>query len=106
MLINRFPDVPEKSDKSANLKQEKGEEDKVDYCNPMDQSPECWVWSDQYTGNQITPPQKKDQKKNQLLRILQEEVAISYTNYNSTSAGTTPNSPAKATIMKQFFKKR
>jgi hypothetical protein len=88
------------------LKQEKGEEDKVDYCNPMDQSPECWVWSDQYTGNQITPPQKKDQKKNQLLRILQEEVAISYTNYNSTSAGTTPNSPAKATIMKQFFKKR
>jgi len=72
----------------------------------MDQSPECWVWSDQYTGNQNTAPQKKDKKKNQLLRILQEVVAISYTNYNSTSAGTTPNSPAKATIMKQFFKKR
>jgi hypothetical protein len=104
MLIDRFPDVPEKSDKSADLKQEKGEEDKVDYCNPMDQSPECWVWSDQYTGMQNTPPQKK--KKDQLLRMLQVEVAISYTNYNSTSAGTTPNSPAKATIMKQFFKKR
>jgi hypothetical protein len=104
MLINRFPDVLEKGDKSADLKQEKGEEDKVDYCNPMDESPECWVWSDQYTGNQNTHPQKK--KKNQLLRMLQEEVAISYTNYNSTSGSTTPNSSAKATIKKQFFKKR
>jgi hypothetical protein len=105
MLIDRFLDVPEKSDKSADLKQEKGEEDKVDYCDPMDQSPEWWVWSDQYTGNHNTPPPKKE-KEIQLLRMLQEEVAISYTNYNSTSAGTTPNSPAKATVMKQFFKKR
>jgi hypothetical protein len=63
MLIDRFLIVPEKSDKSADLKQEKGEEDKVDYCNPMDQSPECWVWSDQYTGNQNTPPPKKKRKE-------------------------------------------
>jgi hypothetical protein len=78
MLIDQFPDVPEKSDKSADLKQEKGEEDKVDYCNPMDQSPECWVWSDQYTGMQNTPPQKKDKEKPAIKNVTRRSYNLLY----------------------------